>query len=73
MHCVSGTLDFITIGKIPFFAFGKDRECGTSGSLSQSDVLLEKTKGGRGKSGTESDGNFVFIGRTLYCYCVFNT
>lgn len=67
-HCVSGTLNFITFGKIPLFSvcilLYHEREEG-SGSLSQSDVIRKEPKAEEGKNATESDGNFIFNGANV--------
>lgn len=51
LHCVSGTLSFITFGKIPFFAFCSimRKKSRARGSLSQSDVIRKEPKAEEGK------------------------
>lgn len=67
-HCVSGTLSFITFGKIPLFAFLFYHEKRRQREQSQWEFITvgcyqKGTESGRGKNATESDGNFIFIGR----------
>ena len=75
-HCVSGTLNFITFGKIPFFAFAlsckKKTERERKG-LSRSDVIRKQTRNGS-QARVE---NFHFqtereCSKCSWC-CVFNT
>ena len=68
LHCVSGTLNFITFGKIPFFlhfVLSWEKRVEREG-VYHSRMLLERNqKRKREKCATKSDENFIFIERTF--------